>query len=109
MTPVDLGNPLHQKVMVKYMRHDDVFLSPMALTYKIAPWGSPEDRHSFGSSRQLIGLEWESFEAVMPRIAFDAELSERGTVTMQRIAGKSRRGHRERLGMALLERLDGTT
>jgi hypothetical protein len=113
MAKVDLGNPTHREIMVEIKFHRDIILGPIGIIYEAKTYLPLEDQkgalylaRNLGSSKVPKGLEWEEFEAALPPLLFLQKLSERGELSMRRIAGKSKTGHRERLARALLQRFD---
>ncbi len=113
MVRPDLGNPLHRRLMVDVMYHKDIVLGPGGILYRLQSWLPPEDQEGaehlareFGSSKPPVGIESDDFDAALPPLVFPNTLSQRGALTVQRLAKKAAPSHRERLARAILDRCE---
>jgi hypothetical protein len=113
MSVIDLGNPAQLEVMFESMFNKEIVLSPDGILYHAESYLDQADQDEAlalvkmkGSSKPIVGLDWDQFEAALPPVTIPKELSDRGLITAQRISGKAALTHRERLARALVEVLE---
>lgn len=103
-TSVDTGNPIHVRF---FSLVGGAFFDRESLFYQ-AQMGDPEEdlavAKRYGATKPVV-LAFDDYEKQVPPSLTSATLSARGTVSAERISGKSKPSHREKLARELLDYL----